>query len=343
MSPLKLIHVGMGGWGRDWARLLATRPDLVETLGWVDVQQAMLDLVRADMPAGTGAYFGTLEQALEATDADAVLVTTPIAYHLPVVLAALEAGKHVLVEKPFAPSVDDARQAVEAADAAGLTLMVSQNYRHYPAARAAASLVREGSYGPVSSVSVDFRKYANATPVEGHLHYTLVQPLLLDMAIHHFDLMRFVLGQEPVSVTSVAWNPPWSRFAEPASAVATVAFDGGTVVDYNGSWVSTGPETLWAGYWRMECEGGLIEWTCRGYNNAPNTDEVYVQPHGEKKRKLKLDPMPEYDRLGSVAEFGRAIASGTEPGTSGRENLGTLALTYGTISAAQSGERVTFG
>jgi predicted dehydrogenase len=332
----------MGGWGRDWARLLASRPDLAVTVGWVDVEPAMLELLRADVPTGVGAYFSRIEDALEATDADAVLVTTPLRFHAPVALAALAAGKHVLVEKPFAPSVAEAEAVVAAAEAADRILLVSQNYRHFPAARGAAALVAEGKLGAVNSVSVDFRKYSNTAPVEGHLHYTLEHPLLLDMAIHHFDLMRFVLGQNPVSVTSNAWNPPWSKFEQPAAALATIAFDGGAMVDYNGSWVSTSPDTLWSGEWRIECELGVIEFTARDNESAQGSDRLTVQPLGKPRETVKLAPLRDFDRAGSVGDFGRAIQSGIEPPTSGRRNLATLALTYGTIEAAETGERVVF-
>lgn len=79
--------------------------------------------------------FESLAEALETVDADAVLVTVPLRAHAPVAIAALNAGKHVLVEKPFAEHIPEAREVVEAAKAAGKTLMVSQNYRFFPTRR----------------------------------------------------------------------------------------------------------------------------------------------------------------------------------------------------------------
>ena len=121
--------------------------------------------------------------------------------------------------------------------------MISQNYRFFPAVQAVRDLLRSGSLGEVGAVSVDFRRNANGAAREGNRHYTLHQPLLADMSIHHFDLMRVMLGQEPVEVVCHAWNPPWSNFEEPAAAFATITFDGGAVVSYRGSWVSPGPKT----------------------------------------------------------------------------------------------------
>ena len=208
MTPLRVVQVGMGGWGRSWAKLLARQGDGVQPVAYVDVQPAMLHQLQTELGVSADACFPSLHAALAATDAEAVLVTTALAGHVPVVLQALAAGKHVLVEKPFAPSVAAAQQAVDLATAQQRVLMVSQNYRFYPAAQTVATLIREGSLGPVGAVSVQFRKYANTAPPGAHEHYTLRHPLLLDMAIHHFDLMRFVLHQEPATITCHAWNPP---------------------------------------------------------------------------------------------------------------------------------------
>lgn len=337
MTPLRLVQVGMGGWGRDWARMLARHPELAQTVAFVDVQPEMLELLRAEVAAAAGACFGSLEDALAASDADAVLVTTALAGHIPVVLAALAAGKHVLVEKPFGPSLAEAQAAVDAAAAANKVLMVSQNYRFYPAAQAVAGLIRAGTLGAVGAVTVHFRKYANTPPRATNRHYAIMHPLLMDMSIHHFDLLRYVLGQEPVAVTCHAWNPPWSHFTDPAAAIAAITFDGGAVVDYHGSWVSTAPQTLWGGAWRIECERGTIDWTERD-NTTTAGDAVTVRERGKRPRKLALEPMPNFDRAGSVAAFAAAIRSGTPPMTSGADNLRSLALMFGTIAAAETGQ-----
>ncbi len=341
--PLRLVHVGMGAWGRDWALTLRRAPELVEQVAYVDSVPAMLAKAQQDVAVPEQLSFPSLAAALGSVESDAVLVTTALPAHLDVVLEALAAGKHVLVEKPFGPSVAEAIHVVDAAEAAGLVLAVSQNYRFYAGSQAAAALVRSGELGPVDRVSVEFRKWANDAPREGHVHYGIRHPLLLDMSIHHFDLMRFVLGQEPTRASALAWNPPWSNFAEPAAASATIEFDGGAVVDYQGSWVSSGAPTLWGGAWSMECERGVIEWSARDDFSDATSDYLVVRPRKGRARKVKLE-VPRYaDRLGSTAEFARAIREGDVPSISGRENLGSLALTFGVIRAAETGEPITFG
>ncbi len=337
MRPIRLIQVGMGGWGRNWAGLLARQEGLAQPVAYVDVQPEMLQQLQREVGVSAALCFPSLEAALEASDSEAVLVTTPLADHVPVALAALEAGRHVLVEKPFAPSVVEAQQAVDLAAARGRVLMVSQNYRFYPAVQAAAALVREGVLGPVSGVSVQFRKYANTQPPGAHRHYSIRQPLLMDMAIHHFDLMRLVLGQEPERVSCYAWNPPWSHFVEPAAAQATITFDGGAVVDYRGSWVSTGTPTPWAGVWQIEGAEGVLEWTSRG-DAATDAEAVTLRPRGKRARRISLPELAYSDRLGALAAFAAAIQDRVEPPASGQDNVGSLALMVAAIEAATTGQ-----
>lgn len=330
----------MGGWGRSWAKVLSQHPELVEVVACVDVEPQMLLQLRADVDLDASLCYNSLDTALAATAADAVLVTTPVGGHAPAAVAALAAGKHVLVEKPFAASLMEAQEVVEAAADAGKVLMVSQNYRFYPAAQTAANLVRQGVLGPVSSASVQFRRYANLPPRESNRHYHIRHPLLMDMAIHHFDLMRYVLGQEPQSVHCHAWNPPWSNFTEPPSAVATIVFDGGAVVDYRGSWVSTATQTTWDGEWQMECAGGVIAWTGRD-DNSLRADAVTIRPRGKRASRVPLPVLPYWDRAGSLAEFVTAVDSGREPLTSGRDNLASAALMFAAMQSAETGQPIS--
>lgn len=335
----RIIQVGMGGWGRNWAKHVLQANQDVSLVACVDMAPAMLQMAQHDLNIPATVCFPTLEAALNEIDCDAVLVTTTLPAHVPVTRAALEAGKHVLVEKPFAPNVTEAQQLVELADQRKLLLMVSQNYRFFPAVEVVKNILREGTLGPVSAVHLDFRRYSNTAPRDGsHLHYNLWQPLLADMSIHHFDLMRFVLGQEPTRVVCQEWNPPWSNFTEPASAAAIITFDGGTIVNYRGNWVSTAPRTSWSGEWHMECANGEIEWYSR---DMPDPDSVIVRPLGKRVRRIKLPDYPLTDRHGSLNAFLHAIQSGQEPASSGRDNLKTLALMFTAIESAVSEKPLT--
>lgn len=336
--PLRIIQVGMGGFGSSWAASVIPQVKAVELVAAVDVSSAALERARTYTSLPAEQCFLSLDEALERTEADAVLVTTPLVFHIPYALAALEAGKHVLVEKPFAPTLDDAQRAVDAAAEKGLVLMVSQNYRFQPAVRAVQELVAGNSLGQLNAVYLDFRRYDNSAPRGNHVHYHVPQPMLVDMAIHHFDLMRLVLGREPREIYCHSWNPPWSKYDEPPAAMAIVKFDGDVIVSYRGSWLSPGKPTPWGGEWRMEFAETEVAWTSRGGGAAPDSDDaVSIRLLGEEPQPLPMPQMRYLDRTGVLEKFVHAVRTGEEPETSGRNNIPTLALTLASVESAATG------
>ena len=292
--PLRLLQIGMGGWGRSWATTVVPGLETVQAVGWVDAIPQALEEARVTLGLPEALCFGSLHDALEKMEADAVLITAPAVVHAPIAIQALEAGLHVLVEKPFAPTLQDARRVVEVAHARKRTLMVSQNYRFHPAPQLVARLIRDQRLGRVGAVHVDFRRDNMRVPPSSP-HLLWPQPLLLDMAIHHFDLMRFILGREAREMHCRAWNPAWSLYRDPASAVATIDFGEGAVVSYSGSWVSPGKVTPWAGEWRIECEDGEISFVSRGDVGVP--DAVRVRRIGKRPQRLQLPVTAHTDRL----------------------------------------------
>jgi predicted dehydrogenase len=331
--PLRIVQVGMGFWGRDWARLVVPKVPNVELVGCVDSDPAALALLRQQSQISADKCFSSLDQALDATGPDAVLVTTTLDGHAPITQAALEAGLPVLCEKPFTDTLECAQELVDLAAANGVMLMVSQNYRFFPAVRTAARIVQEGWLGEPYEVSVDFRRNDPVPPNPPRRHHTDAHPLLVDMSIHHFDLLRLILAREPLMISCEASNPPWSGFQGPPVAVSSMLFEGGVVVGYRGSWISAGPDTAWAGEWRMEFERGQLFWTSRGEDNVL-LDRVVMRSRRGKRSIVPLPAMAHIDRAGTLAEFAGALRANREPETSGRDNLGTIGLMTAAVESA---------
>jgi predicted dehydrogenase len=331
----------MGAWGRWWARRMLTQVSEIELAGCVDVDTRALELATEELGVPTDRCYTSLERALAAVEVDAVLVATTLASHVPVARTALEAGRHVLVEKPFAPTLAEALELVALAESRGVTLMVSQNYRFYPAVRAVVDLVRSGELGAPHLVEIDFRHHSTVPESAGRRgHRVLAQPLLMDMSIHHFDLLRVVLDRDADWITCRAWNSPWTGFDGPPTAVAAIRL-GEVMVGYRGTWVTWGADTPWAGEWRMTMERGEIRWTSRGLAGNRDAERVTVQPCAGEAYDLPLPDVPLIDQAGSLAEFAAAVRDGREPESSGRQNLGSLALALAAVdSAARDGEPV---
>ena len=100
---MRLIHVGLGGWGLDWSRNTLSNSMDVEVVAWVEIDPEVLAQAQKKLDLPAEHCFTSLEHAFSAIEAEAVLITTSLPGHVPVAVAALNAGKHVLLEKPFAP------------------------------------------------------------------------------------------------------------------------------------------------------------------------------------------------------------------------------------------------
>jgi len=319
---VRVIQVGAGGFGRTWLPRVRS-DDTVSLAALVDVDEATLDAAREATGLSPSACLTDFRKAFRTVQAEAVLIVTPAPLHHEVALAAFDCGLHVLTEKPLADSMPHACLVVEAARRAGRALMVSQNYRFRPWARTMRRIIRSGEFGRPEALSV---RFARSVSFRDALRARLDRPLVRDMSIHHFDLMRALTGRDPVTVYARTWQPSWSPFEEDACAAALLEFEDGLKVVYEGSWVSRGPQTAWDGHWSVECRDALLEF-CDG--------RVHVRPsaHPDTDSEVELDPGPVSGQAAVLAEFRRAVAEGREPETSGRDNLVSLATA---MAVAQS-------
>ena len=334
---VKAIQVGLGHWGFSWTKEVIPEVPTVEMVGYVDSNPEALARVQTELGIAEAKCFLSLETAVQTVQAALAICTLRTEAHYPVVKQCLELGLNVIVEKPFATTIAQAKELVALAKAKGLTLMVSQNYRFQPAPIAAAELVSAGKFGSVNLVSIDFRRHA---PSQGYRYWDMPDPLLADMSIHHFDLMRMVLGDEPKRVSCRTWNPAGSPFNFHPIGVATLEFERGTIVSYRGSWMSSGPVTPWAGEWVMDCTEGEIIWSSRDhFMGVAGPDRLALRPLDQQSVPMELAPIALADRRGTLGAIAAAIETGTVPPrfSSGAANLHSLALVQATILSASRG------
>ena len=282
-----------------------------ELVGLVDLDPAAvadaLAARRASVPSGPDAV------ALARSEgADAIVDVTVPAAHLPVNLAALDAGYPVLCEKPVTPTVRDALLLVAASERTGRLLMVSQSRRYYAALdelrRRAAGL------GEVGLLTSEFLR----APHFGGFREEMDHPLLVDMAIHSFDVARAVIDRVPRSVDCRSFNPSWSWFRGDAAAEALFEFEGGARFQYFGSWVAPGLETSWNGSWRAGTAQGTVTWD--------GESTVSVQEGGGPVEVVDVPPAEHESIDGSLAEFIGAVRTGATPSGEIHGNVWTLAM-----------------
>ena len=210
----------------------------------------------------------TYEALLADSSVDALYIATPHELHAAQAIAALEAGKHVLVEKPMATSVGDCAAMARAAEKAGKVLMVGPSHAFDEPVRVAAELVASGRYGKVRLVNAfnytDFM-YRPRRPEE--LDSERGGGVVYSQAAHQIDVVRRIVRQPVESVRAVAANWDASRPSEGAySALMTFASGAAATLTYSG----------YAHYDSDELLGWISE---TGFPRDPET-------YGEARRKL---------------------------------------------------------
>ena len=191
-SPVTVAVVGLGYWG----------PNLVRNLHEVEGGEvvAVCD-ARPERLATIGRRYPAIRQTTEFDDIlgdesiEAVAIATPVSSHYPLARAALEAGKHVFVEKPLAASSAEGVELIGLAQAAGLVLMPGHTFLYSPPVEAIRSYIDAGELGDVYFVST--------SRVNLGLHQPDVS-VAWDLGPHDFSILRYWLGETPTHVTALS-------------------------------------------------------------------------------------------------------------------------------------------
>ncbi|MGO4145532.1 Gfo/Idh/MocA family protein [Paenarthrobacter sp. YAF11_1] len=323
-TPLRVVVVGAGGMGRAWLRTVESSP-LVELVGIVDLDlaaaaDAAASVGRPDLPLGAG----TAQLASDVGAQAVINVTIPAAHH-PVTTEALAAGLPVLGEKPVASTVAQGLSLAAAAELHGQLFMVSQSRRYNKHLFAAKRL--SSAVGSVGIVSAEFFK----APRFGGFRDAMDHPLLLDMAIHQFDMARFLLDADPVSVFCEEYNPSWSWYRGDAGSTAIFEMTGGERFVFTGSWCSPGQETSWNASWRISGEHGTVLWDGDNepVSSVPVSDDAV--DFGDPGQEI----------AGSLRDFVAAVRTGSTPMGRVHQNIMSLAMVEAAILSASTGARVS--
>jgi len=319
MRKMKIIQVGVGGFGRSWVDIILNSSEW-EAVGFVDINQEALKKIIKECNLPEEKCFVSLKECFKKVKADALLNITPPSFHKEITIDALREGLHVLVEKPLSDNMKDAEEMVEKAEKYGRKLMVSQNYRYRKIPRSIRKFIKDGKIGKISHILLNFQKGPRFSGFRIEMEY----PLLKDMSIHHFDLMRYITGKNPINVYAKSWNSTWSWFKGDASISIIMGFEDGIQINYFGSWTSIGKETSWDGDWKIYGEKGSLFWI---------DDKLEFVDSKGKSKNVKIVEMKKEDRNMALFEFYNAIKEKREPETSGKDNIKSLEIVFKSLES----------
>ena len=195
-EPLKVGLVGAGGIANSHLPAYMEHTDRLQLTAVCDiVEDAATAYAKR---TNVDAVYTDLDTMLREADIDAVDLCHRHDLHAPHAIAAAEAGKHVIVEKPMANSVQDCREMVEAADKSGVTLMVAQHLRYMRTAAAAKRLIEDGKLGEIEAVRTHM--VAGGYGRMDRRGHWMRDPkyagggVMMTTQVHHIDLLRFYVG-----------------------------------------------------------------------------------------------------------------------------------------------------
>ncbi|MBN9189118.1 MAG: Gfo/Idh/MocA family oxidoreductase [Microbacterium sp.] len=228
-GPLRVAVIGVGGVGAAHAHAFAAHPD-VELVALADAVPGRRDAVAAEL--GVPRVLGDWREVLAADGVDAVSIALPNALHAPVTIAALEAGLHVLCEKPLATTVADARAMVDAARTAGRVLEVPFNHRKRGDVAFLERYLADPGIGEIYHVRASWRRRAGIAAAGWFRSRELAGGgALIDLGPHVLDLVLHLLGEPAVRTASAAVHGRLGTAGYGRTRSATPVHNGGDVVD----------------------------------------------------------------------------------------------------------------
>lgn len=339
MDKLGIAVIGVGYWGPNLVRNFRNSPD------WDLAAVCDLDPVRAARVIGDRSTIDIETDAtrvLQRADVDAVAIATPAHTHAELAIAALEAGKNVLVEKPFASTLNDARRMVQAAADNDRKLMLDHTFCYTPAVRYIRQTIADGVLGEVLYVD------------SVRINLGLVQPdvnVFWDLAPHDLSILDFILpsGLEVGEVSATGADPLGT--GRVCIGHASLPLPGGGIANISVNWLS--PTKI-----RSFVIGGTKRTLVWDDLNPQQRVALYdrgvdvmIRPDNLAERKqvnvsyrmgdIHVPALREAEALGlMVAEFAGAIREDRVPLTNGHSGMRVLSVLKAIDDSLVSGHRV---
>lgn len=346
---LKVGIIGVGGIARThipgW-----NASEHAEIVGGSDINDDVLQAWGKEQ--GVSKLTTNAQDLIADPDIDIIDVCTPSSYHAPLSIAALEAGKHVICEKPLAPTPGEIKQMIEARDKSGKKLMTAQHFRFQGSSRAMKAQIDTGVLGDIYHARSWMLRRGGAPTGLGFIQkkHAGGGPCI-DIGVHILDLTLWFMGNpEPVSVTGVAkaeiakqpgaftgWGggadiPP--EFDVEDFAAAFVRFDTGATLVLEVSWLlhhDTQGEDMQM--WLYGTSGGA-HWP---------KNEI-LQSHSATKQftnqTLKLQPPGMEPHAEECVQFAKAIAEDAPSPVPAEQSLQVLSILDGIYRSQKTGGEV---
>ncbi|MEO6908854.1 MAG: Gfo/Idh/MocA family oxidoreductase [Abditibacteriaceae bacterium] len=341
-EPKRCLMIGAGGMAHSWIHeFWPPFRGRAEIVALVDVNPNTLREAGDFLELSVSQRFTQMATAFDAVEADFCCIVTPPAFHQQAVELACERKFDILSEKPIADTWQACCEIYQTVQAAGVKMMVTQNYRYSPRIATLKKAISE-----LGLVNYVVSRYASdwRERKEGWYIHHAPHPILVDCAIHHFDQIRNLSNADCHTISGYSYNPATLRggadafqggasFDGDACALFTLRMNSGSFAQYEGSNIASGKTNSWhEEYYRVECEGGAA---VLDSDNSVRIEER--SGHVTNVRELPLEELTQVGHGAIIEQFLNWLDGDATPVTVLEDNIRSNALMFAAIeSAAQS-------
>jgi predicted dehydrogenase len=335
----RAVLVGCGGMGMTWVRrFLPMFTDRLEIVAVADPDRAAVTAAGDLLGLPPRARFAEVSGALTRADVSFVIIVTPPAAHRPVFFAACGHVLPVLCEKPIADSWDSSLSILRAAKMTDIKAQIIQNYRYNAPMVTFRNVLRSGVLGQLNYLVARFAAdYREPLSWGAAFRHEIPHALLVEGAVHHFDMIRNLSGADCATMSGVDWNPAWSSSKGEFCSLYQMTMTNGVHATYEGSGTAGGEQNSWHDeYYRAECEKGSV---------TIGRDHVVRIHRFRRGGGLGTEEVPsakpDYEgHAHQIAEFLDWLDGGPTPETVIDDNIKTTAMVFGAIEASRTGQPV---
>jgi predicted dehydrogenase len=335
----RAVLAGCGGMGMTWLRRFVPQlQDRLEIVGVVDPDRKAVDAAGELLGLPSQARFASVTTAFVHSGSDFCIVAAPPAAHRTVVYGACGIILPVLCEKPVADSWEASLAIYRAAKMSEIKMQMIQNYRYNAPMVTFRNVLRSGALGQLNYVVARFAAdYREPLSWGAAFRHEMSHALLVEGAVHHFDMIRNLTGADCATISGQEWNPAWSSSKGEFCAMYSMTMTNGVRATYEGSGTAAGEQNSWHDeYYRAECEKGSV---------TIGRDHVVRIHRFRRGGGLVTEEVPTarpaYEgHVHQIVEFLDWLDGGPAPETVLDDNIKTTAMVFGAIEASRTGQPV---
>ena len=268
---------------------------------------------------------------LKSGEIDAVYVATPNFLHLQYAVPALEAGIHVLLEKPMASSVDEAEHIIAAQKKSGAKLMIAYRLHHEPGTVEMITRARAGEFGELRSFASVFAQNVAEANSRGHNGYW--GGPVPDMGTYPLNAVRNLFGQEPIAVHAVGTKAPGRGFNFDDTVAVTLRFPGERLAQFTVSYATASSE-----FFELVGTKASI-YASPSFMFGPKIGISYVEKTSAGNNTHSFDPVEQFGN--ETQYFSKCILDDLQPEADGEEGLLDMRVLAAIERSLNTGETVT--